>query len=165
MVDTPAEMFEHSLAETYYVENRLVDELDEMAAEADNDHLAEGFADHQAETLDHVARLESVFYALDLEPRERESLVFDALAEERERFAAETTVGALRDLYEMQAATKAERLEIASYEGLLTLADHLEYPDGVTDPLAESLSEERAALRRLEGLPEDSESVVEELLH
>jgi ferritin-like metal-binding protein YciE len=166
MVETLGEMFEHSLEEMYYVETRQVEELDEMAAEVDNDRLSEGFADHQEETRRHVERLESVFRALDRDPAERESLVLDALAEERERFAGTTAHDALRDLYEMQAAMKTERLEITGYQGLLTLADHLDYPSEVTDPLEQNLSAEKSTLRHLEGLSTGSKmkSMIEGLV-
>lgn len=81
--------------------------------------------------------------------------------------SAETTEGALRDLYEMQAAMKTERLEITGYEGLLTLADRLDYPSEVTDTLEDNLADEKSTLRQLEGLSKGSKmkSMVQELLH
>lgn len=155
-METIAEMFEHHLAEMYYVETSLVDVLDEMAGDASDDQLVEGFSKHREETKGHVRNLEAVFRELDHEPEPRQSMVFDAMLDERERFHGETDNEQLRDLYDMQAGIKNERMEITGYEGMLTLADKLDYPDGITDPLEDNLSEERSTLREMEALSKGS---------
>lgn len=150
------DMFRHQLEQMYYTEKRLVDTLEEMAREADNDKLQRGFADHRDETREQVQRLEDAFRALGREPRESQSRVLDALREEHDEFVEQSADPHLRDLFDMQAGMKTERFEITSYEGLLVLAKKLDLDDDVTDPLEDNLSEEKSALRELEGLSKGS---------
>jgi len=150
------DMFVHQLERMYYVENRLVDTLDEMASEANNDKLQRGFADHRDETREQVERLERAFDALGHTPQESQSHVLDALQKEHEEFAAQSPDGELQDLFDMQAGMKTERFEITGYEGLLMLAKKIDVGDDVTDPLEDNLSEEKSTLRELEGLSKGS---------
>ena len=150
------DLFRHQLQQMYYVENRLVGMLEEMAREADNDKLQRGFADHRDETRQQVQRLEHAFQALGHEPQESQSHVLDALQTEHEEFVDRSPDEHLHDLFDMQAGMKTERFEITSYEGLLVLAKKLDLDDDVTDPLEDNLSEEKSTLRELEGLSKGS---------
>lgn len=155
-VNDTEDMFVHELEQMYYIENRLVETLDEMAGEVDNDKLQRGFADHRDETREQVERLERAFRALGREPQESQSHVLDALRKEHDEFAEQTTDNYLQDLFDMQAGMKTERFEITGYEGLLMLAKKLDLDDDVTDPLEDNLSEEKSTLRQLEGLSKGS---------
>lgn len=155
-IDSLDDLFQHELEQMYYIENRLVDTLDQLANEANNDKLQKGFADHREETRKQTERLEVVFDALGREPQESESRVLDALTEEHEEFVERSNDEHLHDLYDMQAGMKTERFEITAYEGLLMLAKKLDLDDDVTDPLEDNLSEEKSALRELEGLSKGS---------
>ncbi|MFC5972739.1 ferritin-like domain-containing protein [Halomarina salina] len=150
------DMFRHQLEQMYYTEKRLVDTLEEMSREADNDKLQRGFAEHRDETHEQVQRLEDAFRALGHEPEESQSHVLDALRTEHDEFVEESSDPHLHDLFDMQAGMKTERFEITSYEGLLVLAKELDLDDDVTDPLEDNLSEEKSALRELEGLSKGS---------
>lgn len=150
------DMFVYQLEEMYYVENRLVDVLGKLATEANNDKLAKGFQDHREETREHVERLERVFEALGRPTDRRESEVLEALVDEREGFRAETSNDELRDLFDIQAGMKTERMEMTGYQGLLTLAKKIEYGDDVTEPLEDNLSSERSAFHELQGLSRGS---------
>ncbi len=149
------DLFVDELEQMYYVENRLVDVLGDLVEEANNDKLSSGFSDHRDETRGHVERLEHVFAALEREPTETRSRVLDALVEEHDSFV-EASDEQLHGLYDMQAGMKTERIEITAYQGLLLLAGKLDYSDEVTDPLEDNLSEEKSALRELEGLSKGS---------
>lgn len=159
------DLFIHQLKQVYYVENRLVDVLGELVDDASNDKLSKGFSDHRDETREHVENIERVFDALGREPEEEQSRVLDALLEEREEFVEQSDDEQLRDLYDMQAGMKTERVEITAYQGLLMLAGKLDYSDEVTDPLDDNLSDEKSALRKLEGLSKGSKfkSIVSQL--
>ncbi len=67
------ELFVHKLAQQYYVEQELVETLDEMARDTTNDRMSQGFADHRDETRTQIQRIEEVFAALD-RPRKRGSV-------------------------------------------------------------------------------------------
>lgn len=155
-VQTLEDMFVRQLEEMYYVEERLVEVLGDLESDASNDKLGKGFADHREETREHVDRLERAFDELGRDPSRRESKVLEALVEEREAFREETTDDELRDLYDVQAGMKTERMEMTGYQGLITLADKLDYDDDVTEPLEDNLSSERSAFRELEALSKGS---------
>lgn len=155
-VQTLEDMFVRQLEEMYYVEDRLVEVLGDLESDASNDKLRKGFADHREETREHVQRLERAFDELDRDPSRRESKVLEAMIEEREAFREETTDDELRDLYDVQAGMKTERMEMTGYQGLITLADKLDYDDDVTEPLEDNLSSERSAFRELEALSKGS---------
>lgn len=155
-LDTLEDMFVYQLEEMYYIENRLVDALDEMASDATNDKLQEGFEEHREETREHVRRVEEAFDAMGREPNRRESMVLDALIRERQQFHQEARDEHLRDLFDTVAGIKTERVEITGYQGLLVLANKLDLDDDVTDPLQDNLSSEKSALRELEALSKGS---------
>ena len=156
-VQTLHDKFVYHLQETYYVENRLLEVLDTLAADAHNDDLRAGFEEHRQQTERHVERLEEVFDAVGERPQERENPVFDALLEERERFYEEADPDAdMSDLYDLGAGVKNEHLEIASYEVLIQLARKLDLPMDVRDRLDQNLDEEQQTKKQLKALGEDS---------
>lgn len=91
--------------------------------------------------------------------------MLDALVEEHEEFVEKSDNEQLHDLYDMQAGMKTERVEITAYQGLLMLAGKLDYSDEITDPLEDNLSDEKSALRELEGLSKGSKikSMIDQL--
>ena len=155
-VDSLDEMFVYQLREMYAVEEKLVEVLGNLAADATDDKLEKGFRDHQDETREHVERIEEAFRALDRDPEGSESLVLDAMVEERKRFVEQSPKGELHDLFDLQAGIKTERMEISGYEGLLTLAEKLELGDDVTDPLEKNLDSEESTLNELEAMAKGS---------
>lgn len=151
-LDTTHDLFVHELRGAYHMERELVEALDEMAMRATNDRISTGFADHRDETREHVERVEEAFRAMGLEPEERECAVVEALDEERR--TVEDAVGD-RDLlnqFYLGAGMKTERVEITTYEGLLTMADRLDLDDDVTDPLQLNLDSEETTLKELRTL-------------
>lgn len=149
--------FVYDLQEMYYIENRLVDVLDDLAMDAANEELGEGFREHREQTREHVTRLEDVFRAIDEPPEQRSSPVFDALLTEREQFLEEAGGDEdLRDLYDLGAGVKNEHLEIAGYEGLIQTARKLDLSREVTNALNQNLDEEQETKKQLKMLGEDS---------
>jgi len=155
-VQTLEDMFVYQLQKMYYVEDRLVELLGELASDATNDKLQEGFEEHRNETREHVQRLERAFRAMGEEPEMKESRMLEALVEERDQFREAATSAEMRDLFDIQAGMKTERIEMSGYEGLLTLAVKLDYDDDVTEPLQDNLSSERSTFHELQGLSQGS---------
>lgn len=156
-VENLHDKFVYELQEMYYVENRLVDVLDQLAADVANEDLRRGFAEHRDQTETHVARLEEVFEIVGETPEERESLVFDAMLEERDRFFDRAGGDEdMRDLYDLGAGVKNEHLEIAGYESLIQMARKLDLQDDVGDLLKRNLDDEQETKRQLKTLGEDS---------
>ncbi|WP_247728928.1 ferritin-like domain-containing protein [Halovivax limisalsi] len=151
------DMFEHKLRQLYYAETQLVDELDHMARRAENDKLSDGFADHREETREHVSRLESVFDEIGSTPAPTEDAVIDGIKRERESMDDSIDDPGMRDMAYMTGGKMTERVEMTSYEGLLLMADRLDYDDAVTDPLEANHEEEKSAYRELDAMATGSE--------
>jgi ferritin-like metal-binding protein YciE len=158
--------FRSDLAAMYSVETELLEALGDLADDTRNEKLQQGFAEHRAETREHVDRLEALFTAFGQDPESRESPTFERLQAEGPQFDRATTDRKLRDLFDREAGIETERLERAGYQGLLVLANKLNYDDDVTDPLEDTLSAEKATLRKLEGMAQGStvKSLMGELL-
>lgn len=151
-IETLEGLFEYELEGVYYMEQELVSALDEMAMAATNDHLKSGFSTHRDETEDHVDRVERAFDAYGVEPRQRDDPIVDALEQDRRQFEGMVQDDDLKNLYFLGAAMKTERIEITSYDSLLTVADKLDLDDDVTDPLQSNRKEEKKTLEKLEGM-------------
>ncbi|MFD1562045.1 ferritin-like domain-containing protein [Haloarchaeobius amylolyticus] len=146
------ELFVHKLAQQYYIEQELVETLDEMARNTTNDRMSQGFADHRDETRTQVQRLEDVFAALDRPAEVRDSAVLDGLEEERREFESQIEDDELLNMVYLNAGMMTERLEMTAYEGLTTIAEQLELGNDVQQPLESNYDEEKSAFRELETL-------------
>lgn len=159
-------LFEYQLKGMYYVEQQLVDALDELARDATNDKLSDGFAQHRDETRTHVERLESVFDAMGMTPETHEVHSVDGLIQEKEEFDSMAQDSDIRDLFYVSAGMKSERLEITAYDAMQTLASKLDLEDDVTDPIDKNKREEEEALGKLKTISEGSKfkSLLDRLL-
>ncbi|MXV61117.1 DUF892 family protein [Natronorubrum sp. JWXQ-INN-674] len=151
-IDGLEELFHHKLAQLYYTEHELVEALDEMAINTTNDRMAEGFADHRDETRTQVQRLEDVFAALDRPAERREDPVLDALEAERATLEDAIEDDDVLDMAYLNAGMMTERIEMTAYEGLTTMANHLEYTDEIRKPLESNYEEEQSAYRELSAM-------------
>lgn len=151
------DMFVYELQVAYQMEQQLVDILDEMSTKATNDKISKGFADHRDETKEHVERLREVFHAIDRQPETRECHLVDALDREREEFEDMVHDDDLLNLFYLGAGIKTERIELTTYDSLLTTADRLEYGSDVTDPLKSNERSEDKTLSKLKTLSKASE--------
>ncbi|MDQ2051892.1 DUF892 family protein [Natronolimnohabitans sp. A-GB9] len=134
------------------MEQELVETLDEMAINATNDRMSEGFADHRDETRTQVQRLEDVFAALDRPAERREAPILDALEAERSTLESVIEDDDLLDMAYMNAGMMTERIEMTAYEGLTSMAGQLDYDDEVRKPLESNYDEEQSAYRELSAM-------------
>lgn len=151
-VNSLQDLFVYELRGMYDVENKLVDALNELSVETTNEDISQSFAEHRGETETHVERLEDAFHALGEEPERQDNRIVDGLVEEHDRFESIATNDDVRDMFALGAGMKSERLEITSYEGLLMLADQLDFGNDVTDPLESNMSDEKQTLSDLQEL-------------
>lgn len=165
-IDSLHDLFVFQLRGAYHMERRLVDILDSMAENATNDRISEGFAKHRKETEEHVERVREAFEAAGVAPEERDCPLVEALDEDRRTVEESVRDRDLLNLFYLEAGMKSERIEIRTYEGLLTMADRLDLGDDVTDPLDANLGSEKSTLRQLEtlGAASDLKSVWERFL-
>ncbi|GAA0231920.1 ferritin-like domain-containing protein [Haladaptatus pallidirubidus] len=151
-VNSLHDLFVYELQGMYDIENKLVGALDELATETSNQDISRAFAEHREETEEHVTRLEESFRALDETPERQDNDVVNGLLSEHDQFQSIATNEDVRDMFALNAGMKSERLEITGYEGLLMLADQLDFGTDVTDPIESNVSDEKQALSDLQEL-------------
>lgn len=151
------DLFVHKLSHQYYVEQELVETLDEMAKNASNDRLSTGFADHRDETRTQVKRIEDAFDALGVPPEAKADPVLDGLEEERRTLEQQIDDDDMLDMVYLNAGMMTERVEMTAYEGLSMLATELELADDVQTPLESNYDEEKKTYRELDSLSTASE--------
>ena len=66
---TLQDLFHDTLKDIYFAEKKILSALPKMAKAAQSDELRAAFENHEAETQEHVSRLERVFEQIDQAPR------------------------------------------------------------------------------------------------
>jgi ferritin-like metal-binding protein YciE len=118
------EFFVNELKDLLWAERELVEALPDMAEAATTQELKTAFTNHLAETEIHVNRLEQILGLLGLEPETTKCDAMAGIVEEGDGIISDTEEGtAQRDVGLIFAGQKAEHYEIASYGGLISLAD------------------------------------------
>ena len=135
--------FVEELQDIYWAEKHLAKELPKLQKAATNDELAEAFGNHQAETEEHVSRLEDVFKMMGETAKAKKCQAMEGLVKEAGEIIEETEEEtATRDVALIMAAQKMEHYEIATYGSLVQLAKTIGLHD-VAEVLAETLNEEK----------------------
>jgi ferritin-like metal-binding protein YciE len=128
--------------------------LPRLQQEAKDEKLSQGFKKHLDQTRKHVENVEKVFREFGAQPEVRQSLGIEGIKRDHDQSAAQVSPQ-IADLFAAGAATSSEHYEIASYEGLITMAKALGKPQAAR--LLESnlkqdqkmLTETKAIVRRL----------------
>lgn len=135
--------FVEELQDIYWAEKHLAKELPKLQKAATSEELADAFGDHQAETEEHVSRLEDVFKMLGETAKAKKCQAMEGLVKEATEIVDETEEEtATRDVALIMAAQKMEHYEIATYGSLVQLAKTLGLHD-VANVLGETLNEEK----------------------
>jgi ferritin-like metal-binding protein YciE len=146
----PRELFLHELGDLLYVEKSLIKTLPNLAQEAADEELREGFESHLEETKQHAANLEEVFKAIGEKPKAEKCPGIDGIKIEHDEFMKEESPSPeVADLFLTGAGSRAEHYEIAAYTGLITMAQAMGETEAVA-LLQENLKQEQAALAKLE---------------
>lgn len=146
-------LFDHQLADLYYVEKQLLKTLPSMSRKANDRRLRRAFDAHEEETQQHVQRLEQVFAWLDMKPRAQRCEAMDGILAEAKSMMDEFKDDQALDAAMVCAAQKVEHYEITSYGSLCAFAEQLGW-DKVCDLLEDTLDEEKAADHKLSDLAE-----------
>jgi ferritin-like metal-binding protein YciE len=148
--------FVEELQDIYWAEKHLAKELPKLQKAATSEELAEAFGDHQAETEEHVNRLEDVFKMMGETAKAKKCQAMEGLVKEATEIIEETEeTTATRDVALIMAAQKMEHYEIATYGSLVQLAKTIGLHD-VADVLAETLNEEKEVDLLLTSIAEGS---------
>jgi len=148
------EFFIDQLKDIYWAEKKLVKTLPKLQRAATTQPLKEAFSSHLLETEGHVERIEQVFGMIGEEVDSTKCAAMAGIVDEGEDIIDDTDEGtAQRDVGLIFAGQKAEHYEIATYGGLVTLAQVLGYED-VGTLLLRTLDEEKAADTKLTQIAE-----------
>ena len=140
--DGLVKLFTDCLKDIYWAENHLMKTLPKMAKATSIKELEEAILHHHAQTRTHAERLEQVFEILGKKPQARKCDAMEGLSKEGEGVIENTdTFTPARNLGIIMASQKVEHYEIASYLGIIKLADNLGYTE-VAQILTETLNEE-----------------------
>ncbi len=152
-LETLYDLYIDQLKDLYSAENQLVDALPEMAAAATDAELQQAFEDHAQRTRSHVEEVRAILDELDVDPGNKVCVGMEGLIKESREVIEKEASAAAKDAALILAAQKVEHYEIASYGGLRTYAELLDYGD-FESTLADILDEEGQADKRLTELAE-----------
>lgn len=142
-------LFAGMLEDIYYAEKHLTKALPKMSNASTTDELRQAFADHLAQTEQHVTRLERVFDLMGRKARARKCEAIEGLTKEADDLKRTTEDDTLtRDVALIAAGQKVEHYEIATYGTLVQLASNMHLNE-VVSLLEENLKEEKAADMKL----------------
>lgn len=148
--------FVESLQDIYYAEKAITKALPKMKKAATSEELQGAFDDHLAVTEEQVARLEEVFEAIGEKPKAKKCEAIDGLIKESETIIEDTDEGtATRDVGLIMAGQKVEHYEIATYGGLVQLAQTLGLEEAA-DLLQQTLDEEKETDELLTNIAENN---------
>ncbi|HEY7297190.1 MAG TPA: ferritin-like domain-containing protein [Xanthobacteraceae bacterium] len=136
------DLFHETLKDIYYAEKKILTALPKMAKAAHSDELRAAFEKHEAETEEHVSRLEQVFEAIEQSPKGKTCDAINGMIDESKEFMKEFKDSPALDASLIAAAQAVEHYEICRYGTLKSWAGQLGL-DEAADLLEETLDEEK----------------------
>lgn len=175
-IKTQEDKFQHELEEMYDAEQQFLIGQRELLRNAALPELKDLLLHHIAESEHQVKNLDEIFTAFGKASHATESAGARGIVDEARKAMAAAENSAVRDAIIAGAAAKVEHFEIASYQSLLTGAEHLkteskdaeekkeqmDHKDLAIHLLQENMNQEEAMARRLEGSAKVLESRVAE---
>jgi ferritin-like metal-binding protein YciE len=119
------QLFHETLKDIYFAEKKILSALPKMAKAAQSEELKAAFEKHEAETEEHVTRLEKVFEEIDEAPRGKTCDAIMGIIEEGQEVMKEFKGAPALDAGLLAAAQAVEHYEIARYGTLKTWAAEL----------------------------------------
>ena len=118
--------FMDSVRDIYFAEKQILDGLVKMKKATTTYELMDAFEDHHLMTQKHISRLDKVFSCLNEQPEGKKCEAIMGILREADSIISDTEEGTMtRDAALIIAAQKVEHYEIASYGGLVALAETL----------------------------------------
>jgi len=136
------DLFEDTLKDIYYAENKILKALPKMAKAAQSDDLRAAFERHLKETEGHVSRLEKVFKLIDATPKGKKCEAIEGIIDEGAEIMKEFKGAPALDAGLVSAAQAVEHYEIARYGTLKRWAEQLDLNEA-TRLLDATLAEEK----------------------
>lgn len=149
------DLFIEQLEDLYDAEKRLTDALPKMAEAATATELKQAFRAHEAQTQQHVQRLEQIFERIGKSPERTTCEAMKGLIKEGEEMISAKGSDFVRDAALIAAAQRVEHYEIAGYGTVRSFAERLGMDD-VAQTLQQTLDEEGETDKRLTAIAEGS---------
>jgi len=147
------ELFHETLRDIYFAEKKILSTLPKMAKAAHSKELKAAFERHEAETEEHVSRLEKVFEQIDETARGKTCDAIIGIIEEGQEVMKEFKGEPALDAGLLADAQAVEHYEIARYGTLKTWAAELGLKEAVK-LLDATLAEEKKTDETLTRLAE-----------
>lgn len=148
-------LFVDQIKDIYWAEKQLVKALPKLHKGATSEELKEAIDMHIEATRIHVERLEEVFDILGKKATGKKCPAMEGLIEEGNEVISDTESDTMvRDAGIIIASQKVEHYEIASYGGLVALANTMGHTD-IAELLQYTLEEEKEADAKLTSIAED----------
>ena len=148
--------FSDSLKDIYWAEKALTKSLPKMQKAATTEELKAAIEDHLEQTKGHISRLEQVFEILGKKAQAKKCDAMEGILKEGDSIVEETEDGSMtRDVGIIMASQKVEHYEIATYGGLISLAQTLGLEDAA-NLLTETLDEEKETDANLSEIAENN---------
>ncbi|MBY6293901.1 DUF892 family protein [Nanohaloarchaea archaeon H01] len=155
-LETIYDLFIHDLRSILFLEQRLEDELGDIAEDVSEEQLREEMINHRDQTSDHAQRLQQIFEEIDETPQIHNRAYFRGIFQEFNQLKNNTQESEIVDITAFNTAIMIERIEITIYEGLLRLEEDLDIGDETRNLLEKNRKEEEQALKRFRGMSENS---------
>ncbi len=153
-MNSPRELFVHELSDMLSAEQMITTMLPELGQEAQHPEVKAAFKEHEAETKEHIKRLNEAFKLLGERPEETTCYGTEGMKREHEALHKERPSPDVLEMANLMGAAKTEHYEIASYSGLMQMAQDLGERE-VADLLKQTLDEEQAMAKRVSVLSKE----------
>jgi len=154
-IKTMDDLFQHTLQDIYYAENKIVKSLPDMIDTASDRQLKQGLQAHLKETEGHVKRLEEVFQMMGHKAKSVNCPAIDGIIEEAEEVTGEVEDKDVLDAAVIACGQAVEHYEITRYGTLKRWAEVLGMKDAAK-LLDQTLAEESKTDQALTGLADTS---------
>lgn len=148
------DLFVHKVQDLYSAENQIVEALPKVIESVSDQKLADGLAEHLAETKHQVERLESIAESLGFDPKGKECSGMKGILKEGEDLMKADLDPAVMDAGLLAACQVVEHYEIANYGAAVEWAELMGHDDEAK-LLKETLDEEEKADEKLSKVSED----------
>jgi ferritin-like metal-binding protein YciE len=136
------ELFHDTLKDIYFAEQKILTALPKMAKAAHTDDLSAAFKKHEAQTKEHVARLEQIFRMIGKKAQGKKCPAILGLIEEGQEIIKDYKKSPALDAGLLSAAQAVEHYEISRYGTLSTWAGELNLGQAV-ELIERTLQEEK----------------------
>jgi len=151
-ISSPDKLFEYKLGTALGLERKVQTMLRMMESQAAMPKLKEGFSRHLEETDQQIRNIEQAIEAIGGDSTAHQDPIIEGIAQQSEQLLGRTDE-TLLDAVLVGGATHTEHHEIATYEGLITMASAMGAED-VVSLLQENLEQEEKTLGELESMNE-----------